>query len=557
MPRRPQDPHRDQQVHAENVVRGAAPPSLPDDDDDSSVDALLDLWFGSLVNFSRAFDIRTKQLDVIRFEPSVSQKMVFDTVSTNLLTQFLKGRQMWVTTAVVIFILLECLKNPGLTCCVAAHDERSAMKISGFYRKMHAGNTALVRLMPTVNKGSQEIKFSNGSVIMFGTANSEFWRGFPAQIAHLTEAALYENLGKVLASLGQTVPTTGRIILESTANGENEYYSMWSDKLSRYKRVFLCWLSHPEYVSDEQLPENLTDFESDYIRKNELPLPRACWWVQKYRSLPMSERHLIMQEYPSHEMEAFRLSGDRFLVRTVPQPRLGKILANGIAIFEEYDPMCQYAAGGDSASGAAAGDFTTIVIGNVTKRRVVATLQVRMAAPEFKPVAFDFLAMYHQPIINTEVNSYGLEITDYLREAGTPICRRVVYTGTAAKYTDEHGFRTTATTRPVLYGAIFDGCIGVMPYFIPCARLAEEVNKLCYDKNRDPGAPKTGHDDLAVAFGLMVLAGEQALPAEKTADVEVVIKSVAEEEWDRYMEHGVDYAFGYLHNRKSDGDFFD
>ena len=134
------------------------------------------MLFRSIEAFAAAFDLRTKQMDTVPFHHSEAQLTVLHTLATDRLVQVLKGRQMWVTTATVIACLRECLKNPGMRACVAAHDERSAMEISAFYREMHMGNPALVSLMPTTNKGSQVIEFSNKSKILFGTADRKSTR---------------------------------------------------------------------------------------------------------------------------------------------------------------------------------------------------------------------------------------------------------------------------------------------------------------------------------------------------------------------------------------------
>lgn len=567
MPRRPKDPNRSMQMHAADIAtrgrKGIVIPKepTPEEAKKTSVEDLLELWFNDIEAFAAAFDLRTKQMDVVPFVPSEAQLQVLHTLAKERLAQILKGRQMWVTTATVICCLRECLQNPGMRACVAAHDERSAMEISSFYRQMHAGNPALVSLMPTISKGAQKIEFANGSSILFGTANSEFWRGFPTHFAHLTEAALYDNLGATLASLGQTVPSTGKMVLETTANGENDFYQMWIDPLSRWVKVFLCWLTHPEYVLDEPLPDNLTEFEREYIAKHKIPPQRASWWVRKHREMPRESRHLIMQEYPTTPQEAFRMSGDRFLRRPIAMPRKVPVGDNGICIFEPYDPTHQYVAGIDVASGSEKGDASTIVIGDVTIHKVVATLQIRLPTAEFKILAKDFLSLYRAPawpLTNPEVNTYGMEIADYLRENGIPLYRRIDYSGASATLTQNYGFQTNPQTRPILFGAIYESCIGVVRWKIPCFRLAEELNALCFDREGKPGAPKNGHDDLAFAYGLMLLAEDQALPPEKQVREATRELSPAEEEWKRICEMGSS-ALHYLADKfkQQKDDFWD
>jgi hypothetical protein len=507
---------------------------------DDAINQVVDAWLSSMEDFAATFDIRTKDGEVVPFDPTEIQKQVFKDIQDYRFVQFLKGRQMFVTTGTVIPALHVCFAKPGSRVCVAAHDERSAMEIGQFYRMMYEGNQALRELMPlkSGSKGQRSILFANGSKILFGTANSEFWRGFPTHFAHMTEAAMYDNLGKTIASLGQTVPESGTIVIETTANGDNTYREMWDDDGSRYFRRFLCWLNHPEYVSDLALPADLTDLERDYITRRKLPARRASWWVRKRRSMPISERHLMQQEYPVTPEEAFLLSGDKYLKRQVALPQSPPADAAGVVLCEVYNPEHQYVVGIDVAAGSERGDFSTVVIGNVTQRTVAATMQVRLPTALFKLAAHTLLRAYGSPTTAVEVNTYGLDVQNYLIEQGVAMYRTVEYGDMAFTFGSGMGWITAPNTRPILYGAIMEAATGQTSWHVGDRRLAEELNALCYDKNNKPGAPKNGHDDLGCAFGIMVLACQQARPPERVVAVIQPWETPAQKEWRILMEGG-------------------
>lgn len=526
---------------------------------DEAINQLVDAWLASLENFAAGFDIRTKDGETVEFIPTKLQIQVFHDIEQHKHLQVLKGRQMFCTTAVVIPALRLCFSNPGSRVCVAAHDERSAMQISDFYRTMYESNTALVEMMPLKrgSKGQRAILFANGSKILFGTANSEFWRGFPTHFAHLTEAAMYDNLGKTLASLGQTVPASGTIVIETTANGDNTFREMWDDKGSRYFRRFLCWLDHPEYVSDTPLPQDLTDIEREYIARRQLPTRRASWWVQKRRSLPIQERHLIMQEYPVTPEEAFLMSGDKYLKRPVPLPSAITPDGAGVVCVEQYNPEDQYVAGSDVGAGSERGDFSTLVIGNVTRQRIAAVMQVRLPTALFKVSAHTLLKAYGLPTTAIEVNTYGLDVQNYLSENSVPMYRTVEFGGMAFTFGSGNGWITAPNTRPILYGAIMEACTGQKRWEIGDRRLAEELNALCYNKEGKPGAPKSGHDDLSVAFGIMLMACSQARPPNKIVIKVPLYESPAEREWRILMEGGISRLEKEVKVKEQPGDFYD
>lgn len=519
---------------------------------------LLSLWFRDMVSFAKCFDIRDKELNTIKFEPTVPQKKLFDALDNNLLVQVLKGRQMFVTTGVGLYVLRECLKHPGFRVAVAAHDDRAAVEIGQFYRALHAGNKILSHLMPTVTRGDHKIGFSNGSQILVGTANSEFWAGFPTHFAHMTEAAKYDNLGSVMASLGQTVPRSGRMVMESTAFGDNLYASTWRDERSQFHKLFLSWLDHPEYAIDTARKSDTTDVEQEYIKRHGLDEKQAEWFVWKFRTMPMEERHLFDREYPAAAEVAFQQSGDKFIRNPIPLPPAIKVHQGGISIIHEYSPFNQYVAGVDTASGSAEGDFSTVVILDVTKRSVAATMQVRLPIEDFKQEARKLLTAYGDPVSTVEINSYGLTVSGFMRDAGVPLYRTEKVRGLATTLRHQHGWETTSATRPILFGSIYEAVCGQSRWKVGCVRLVKEINALVYNDRGKPQAPSSGHDDLAIAFGLALQAVPQAHPASQNAKENGPILTPAQLEWQAIKEGRAPFLGKNEHGYTSlPGDYFD
>ncbi|MBM4344912.1 MAG: hypothetical protein FJ100_16210 [Deltaproteobacteria bacterium] len=484
-------------------------------------DQLLDAWFRDLTAFAVSFDLRDKDLNTIPFAPTGPQRILFDAMDKHRLLQILKGRQIFATTAVLLRILRDCLR-PGFQACVAVHNDQSAVEVGRFCEQLYRGNVLLQQFLPIERHREHRIRFHNDAQIKFGTANSEFWRGSKTHLALCTEAAMYDDLGGTLASLGQSVPASGRIILETTANGENDYYHMWTDPTSRYHKLFLSWTDHPEYSSKHpsypddgirRIPDDLTEIERAYLRKSKLPMDRTLWALNKIRSLPINKRHLFEQEYPLSAHDAFILSGDKFLKATLPTPPAprGAMLA-GILRMHDYNPAHQYCAGVDTASGAESGDAHAVVIFDVTDRTIAATMEVRVPIPQFCLSAYALLHEYGSPVTVVEVNSYGLVVMDELRRQGIPQYMRTSPEGLASTIKDRHGWVTTVQTRPILYGAVFTATQGPSPISIGCPRLVNQLNALVYNKSGQPAAPTGQHDDLAVALGLALQGVDQAHP---------------------------------------------
>lgn len=116
-----------------------------------------------------------------------------------------------------------------------------------------------------------------------GTANNaEFGRSKTITNLHLSEAAFYPNFDKLLAAAG-TAAASGRIIIETTANGFNSFKSFWESAVlgeNGFKPLF--------YKA------------SDFYTKEFL--------IEESKRLG----RLFAQEYPETPQEAFLSSGDLF-----------------------------------------------------------------------------------------------------------------------------------------------------------------------------------------------------------------------------------------------------
>jgi hypothetical protein len=77
-------------------------------------------------------------------------------------------------------------------------------------------------------------------------------RSATAQMLHASETAFWPDLPTQMAALLQTVPdgTGTEIIIETTANGYNDFHKLWRKAEtgeSEFMPVFLPWSLAPEY----------------------------------------------------------------------------------------------------------------------------------------------------------------------------------------------------------------------------------------------------------------------------------------------------------------------
>jgi hypothetical protein len=200
-----------------------------------------------------------------------------------------------------------------------------------------------------------------------------------------------------------------------------------------------------------------------------------------------------------------------------------------------------------------------LVIIDVTDRCVALTQEVRQPTRDFEGPCLQLLKAYGTPLTVIETAAEGLGLCDFLRGAGVPMYHMTAFGGLSPTMLPRHGWRTDVQTRGILYGEIYEGASGNNRWDISCHRLVKQLNALCYDKRGKPAAPKNGHDDLVVAFGLAILGVVQALPPIQANEVKDEPKSALDaymRDLERAMASGA--ADNFEFSAESQGsDFFD
>lgn len=134
------------------------------------------------------------------------------------------------------------------------------------------------------NSKSVLVNEAMNSKYTIGTAKAtEFGRSRTITNLHLSEAAFYPNLGRIMAGAGTAVTPTGYIVLETTANGFNEFKEFW-DKSETGDTGFA-----PLFYKASAL------YDAEHLNREQKRLGR-----------------LFKQEYPETATEAFLTSGEQY-----------------------------------------------------------------------------------------------------------------------------------------------------------------------------------------------------------------------------------------------------
>lgn len=113
--------------------------------------------------------------------------------------------------------------------------------------------------------------------------NTEFGRSKDITNLHLSEAAFYSNMEKLLAGAAQAIVDNGRLVIETTANGFNFFKKFW-----------------------EECKNGERPFKTHFYKGSDLYSPE---FLEKKKA---ELKDLFPQEYPETDMEAFLMSGDPY-----------------------------------------------------------------------------------------------------------------------------------------------------------------------------------------------------------------------------------------------------
>jgi pimeloyl-ACP methyl ester carboxylesterase len=463
--------------------------------------------------FCQLVRIRPKEGGLATYAPRHIQHEVHRTATpVGARVKVTKARQMGITTDLCISALHYALFNPSVKVGIAAQHSKTAQEIFGIVRTAYDNLPPWLRKAPPFRErknSSTTLAFANGSAILVGTANSAFWRGQTFQRMLLTEAAFYNSLKDTITAVAQVVPDDGQIVLETTANGPNDWQDFWTQD-NGYIPLFFAWTSDESYVSNDPLPDDLNPIEEDYIAVNNLPLPRASWYVKTLRQKCFGNQQVFDQEYPISATVAFITSGSKFFPATY---QVGPdVTALGWRIYAPYKPGHKYTIGVDPSGGSPTGDYGCAVVLDVTNPsdwQEVATY-VGRDEPAALAAQVAIQAQAYHALVNPESNNHGTALIDGLKPYGLDLYRQSSHSATGnMTFARQYGTEVTATSRPLilmrLYRALVAGALTVND-----DRTKSHLNNFVYSASGKPQASTGKHDDCVFALAHAVGAAHSA-----------------------------------------------
>lgn len=454
----------------------------------------------------------------------------------------LKGRQQGFTSVITAYQLANTLikKNfTGFTLADTADNVRAIFQDKAKY----VYNQLPDILKPTEKYNSKtEMFFENlNSSWRINVASEQVGRSRTINFFHGSEAAFWNCLiSSTQSSLGEALTKDSIQILESTANGFNEFKDLWDS--GEWINCFYEWWRTKEYEDKFESQDIKNKFLYDIDHKNDwiwerlnwlkykihLKDEQLYWYYNKYRNY--LNKDLIKQEYPCTPEEAFLNSGncvfnsELLMQRKVELQQLYKekpykrgyfkfkwndeeskdYILNStiefeesqlgmIKIYEQPKPYSFYVLGGDTA-GDGSDFFTGTCLDNTTGKRV-ATLHAKVDADIYTWQMYCLGMYYNQALASIEINFNTFPVIELKRLKYPHQYIREEYDSISKKMQEKFGWKTDRNTRPLIISEEQSIVKDHIELFTDIDTI-DEMLTFIYDENMRPDATEGKHDDL-------------------------------------------------------------
>lgn len=444
----------------------------------------------------------------------------------------LKSRQLGFSVLSCALSLYYACTQSNTECLLVSYSIDSATAVFEKLKTMY--NTIPDLLKPSlINNNKKELKFTNGSRIVVATAgNKELARGMTLKFVHLSEMAFWkDNADKQLLAIEQALSPTGKLVIESTANGLN-YFSEIFYKAEAgenlYKSFFYNWYENKtmfkqdhEYAvnvwksrNNGNLPsvDELDEIEKDLYSKG-ATIEQIVW-----RRLKISNggEEKFKQEYPSNSTEAFVTTGNgvfnaekintrvQYLHKHIAKNELRELpselkeyYGNSLFIYQKPIQGERYYFGVDCSEGLGQ-DYSVIEVFNKDYEQVAEFANNKIQPYKFAEVIYSLAKYYNNGYLVIEKASAGHSVIDKIRHdyMYMNMHKHKTY-DERGKKKKKVGFETNAKTKPIMVNA-FRELFDINEILINSKGLLEEM-KTFVNENGKYSHMKGRHDDRIMA----------------------------------------------------------
>ncbi len=497
--------------------------------------------------------IRTKDAQLKKLRLNRAQKRLYEALEAQRKAGkpqrviILKARQLGFSTLAEALIFARTARRKNTNSLIVAHREDSTanlFKMSKlFYEQLPAEDRPL-----TKSSNARELVFENPernaakkaenpglmSRIRCNTAGGDgVGRSDTLHNVHASEFAFWRgDKAATWVGIMQAVPATKdtMVIVESTANGFDEFHRMWEQAVkgqSDFEPLFFPWFESREYRMRVPKGTVWTAEEEKLAAEYGLEGPQLQWRRWCIQNNCAGDERIFRQEYPSCPDEAFLTSGQSVFdneqvaarrahapepleqgafqyERTEDPTKLRSIRwqesPEGIVkIYEKPRAGRPYVIGGDTAG--TGGDWFTAQVLDNTDGRQVAVLRHKFDEDLYARQMYCLGRYYNDALIGIETN-YSTFPVKMLEMMG--YCRQYVrerVDNFSGELMSCYGFETTSRTRPEIIAGLVEA-FREEPALVQDKDTLGEMLCFQYNVRRRPEAMAGEHDDLVMALAI-------------------------------------------------------
>lgn len=454
-------------------------------------------------NYLQVLDRNSK---LVPFKLKKAQLKLLLEIEKNPWQCVLKARQLGSSTLIAALFFWRTLFTPNERTLVIAHTAAAVSNIFRIYKNFYDNLPAFLKF-DMKNSSAHEMIFFHGGTIRISSASGQSFRGATYNNLHCSEVAFWKDMSTTIAGLFQTATGNSHIILETTANGLNQFHALWVDEDNGFAKTFLAWTDEPEYVKYDSI--EIPDILVGYCDENKLSMPQKRWAAEALSVKCANNFAIFQQEYAIDPITCFISSGSRFFDVVYPHAKW----EIGYKEWSHPNKNSIYVLGADVASGSPHGDYSAYVILDVTNENhpeIVASYAGYHTPIEFGEKIYEEVKKWNCLAV-IESNSYGLSVIEVLkRKEWGKIYTQQRFDTINSVWTEKLGYNTQTATRSILLSKLQSFVNGGMLDFKD-DRIKFQANTFVYDDTGRPDHMRGCHDDLIFAVGLALQGVEQAI----------------------------------------------
>ncbi len=500
-----------------------------------------------------------------------------------------KARQQGVSAFFQLFSYNHCETRPNRKTLTVNYDDVNAEELFGKAKFAHDNHPCALATKRN-SAGTLEFAAPHYSTFHVRTAGSpEVARGLTLHGIHASEIPLWRDAETVFTACSQAVPADDLdtwIVKEATARGaQGHFYDAWQDAVEGrggYWPFFSPWFWQDEYtkpfrsdLEKSTFMAKVTPEDREYKARYGLSWEQMHWRRWKTETDLSSNPFKFREEFPASAEEAFVSTGrsvfqHEHLVKiesgcTRPQwlgdivltndkqPTLVENPGGMLAIWDYPHDNGVYVVGADVAEGkvrdkgttrgvVAVGrdqpDYSVGIVMEANTGVHVASWHGYLAPIDFATALSALAWLYNQALVVPEVNGPGISVIEQLvRVLNYPNIYVSKLFGVERDMSIDnvaYGFRTTASTRPILINHIHRAVGSGLK--TRDRGLARELRTMEFDDNGVARSRGRNKDDRVLALGLALQGVSELLQGSVTPNAAQEPKGPDAEIWKRVRE---------------------